>query len=140
MIDQVNENEVENDGKVKIEIAGDKYVDSKSANGSKTKHNGDPIATALAGQSVDAVYGIAAEMLSADKSELEEKYAHLNVGQQRMNLGNRIRGAVNRMTKAHEKDAEKTPFDGESYLSQVMESYPLPEPEVAEATESGAEE
>lgn len=80
----------------------DTYVNGISASGAKTQHNGDAVATALNGASVDEVATIAGTLLKADPAELKAKYAHLNVGQQRMNLGNRIRGIFNKLEKAEE--------------------------------------
>ncbi len=52
---------------------------------------GDDLAIVLAGHGLDVIYSAAAVVLSTDESELRQRYAHLNPGQQRMNLGNRIR-------------------------------------------------
>ena len=52
---------------------------------------GDDLAVVLAGHGLDVIYSAAAVVLSTDESELRQRYAHLNPGQQRMNLGNRIR-------------------------------------------------
>jgi hypothetical protein len=50
------------------------------------------------------VYAVASKMAEIPVKELQEKYGHLNVGMQRMNLGNRIRGAVAKLDKAHAED------------------------------------
>jgi len=50
---------------------------------------GDDVA-ALMRESKD-IYKTAAEFLSVAVDELKKKYQHLNSGQQRMNLGNRMR-------------------------------------------------
>jgi hypothetical protein len=79
-------------------------------------------------------------MGTVTSQDLQDKYAHLNVGQQRMNLGNRIRGSVNKMDKAVDKDAalgDKAKGDlvgGLEYLTVIVEGFPLPEPEVAVAS------
>ena len=52
---------------------------------------GDDLAMVLAGHGLDVIYSAAAVVLSTDEFELRQRYAHLNPGQQRMNLGNRIR-------------------------------------------------
>lgn len=119
----------ETEGKVRIAIPTEKYVSAKTANGGASKHNGDAVATALAGRTIDQVYGMASEMLDTAEEDLRAKYAHLNVGQQRMNLGNRIRGAVNRMTKkAETEEGQKEGLlTGESYIEQLAEGYPAPE-------------
>lgn len=90
------------DGKVEIKPDVSQYVDSRSASGSKTKHNGDPVATALAGATLEEVYDLTAEATEIEKAELQEKYKARNDGMQRMILGNRLRGIVNKMNKAEE--------------------------------------
>ena len=52
---------------------------------------GDDLAMVLAGRGLDVIYSAAAVVLSTDEFELRQRYGHLNPGQQRMNLGNRIR-------------------------------------------------
>lgn len=67
------------------------YVKAKAAGGGVSYHNGDEIAEKLAGKDIDAVYAHAAKALKVDESELRGKYKHLNIGMQRMSLGNRMR-------------------------------------------------
>jgi hypothetical protein len=58
------------------------------------RDNGDTVAIILRScTSLDDVYKTASKHLGVPESTLREKYAHLNNGQQRMNLGNRLRGA-----------------------------------------------
>lgn len=52
---------------------------------------GDRIAELLRGKTLDEAYTVAARFLRAPEDELRSKYSHLNNGQQRMNLGNRMR-------------------------------------------------
>lgn len=52
---------------------------------------GDDIGELLRGKSVDETYAIAAKRLRTPEDELRAKYRHLNPGQQRMVLGNRMR-------------------------------------------------
>lgn len=53
---------------------------------------GDPVAEKLReATSQDELYRIASEFLGVPEIELRDRYAHLNPGQQRMNLGNRMR-------------------------------------------------
>jgi hypothetical protein len=136
----LNENTATPVAKTLIKIPTDKYVSTKAASGAKSQHNGDPVASLLAGQPVLAVFAIAAAMGTVTSQDLQDKYAHLNVGQQRMNLGNRIRGSVNKMDKAVDKDAalgDKAKGDlvgGLEYLTVIVEGFPLPEPEVAVAS------
>lgn len=139
------ENQVaEVEEKVSKSIVADpnKYQKSKSASGNVSRNNGDAVATLLAGQPVDVVCKVAAEMCDVAAEDLEAKYAHLNVGQQRMNLGNKIRGAVNRMDKKAdtEEGRKEGLIGGIAYLEQVMEAYPLPEPEVKEEVTEESED
>lgn len=66
----------------------------KTAGGNVSIHNGDKVAKMLLGLSIDDVYKKAASVLKEPESALRKKYNHLNVGMQRMNLGNRIRAAL----------------------------------------------
>lgn len=70
------------------------YVKTVSPGGNFTMHNGDAVALQLDAKSLDDVYKAAAKTLGVPESELRARYAHLNVGMQRMNLGNRMRGAL----------------------------------------------
>lgn len=72
----------------------------KTAGGNTSVNNGDDVAKKLVGKSIDEVYGMAAKVLvKADpdvtEASLRKQYKHLNVGMQRMNLGNRMRGVLN---------------------------------------------
>ena len=66
------------------------YVASKTAKGTKSLHNGDEVASALAGMPVEDVRAKVAAALGEDPA----RYDHLNAGQIRMNWGNRLRTAV----------------------------------------------
>ena len=72
------------------------YVATTSASGNASLHNGDEVANTLAGTDADTVVAAAERLLGFAQGELASKYANLNVGQKRMNAGNRIRGAVKR--------------------------------------------
>lgn len=105
--------------KTRIEIPTENYQKTRSANGSMSRHNGDVVAASLAGLTLDEVYSLASEVVSTEAkpftvADLTAKYEHLNAGQQRMNLGNRIRGAVNKMNKAEDGS-------GDAYLTTVAE-------------------
>ena len=53
---------------------------------------GDPIAVKLRScKTLEDVYKVAAKMLGCPPAELKDRYGRLNPGQQRMNLGNRMR-------------------------------------------------
>lgn len=73
-----------------------RYVPSVAASGKKSLHNGDPVAQALEYRDLENLYNLASMLLAMDYSELKARYAHLNLGSQRMNLGNRIRAAYRR--------------------------------------------
>lgn len=65
-----------------------------SAAGNATMDNGDALAKQLRGAELDEVYRQASAILGVPQTELRAKYKHLNVGMQRMNLGNRMRAAA----------------------------------------------
>lgn len=67
------------------------YENCIAASGRRSKDNGDLVARELRGKPLDEVYKKAAEYLEVEESVLRARYCHLNVGQQRMCLGNRIR-------------------------------------------------
>jgi len=73
-----------------------KYEPSISAGDRKSLNNGDDVAHLLAGLEPKDVIATAERLLDMKAGELMTKYEHLNRGQQRMNAGNRIRGAVKR--------------------------------------------
>ena len=83
-----------------------KYEPSLSASGRKSLNSGDEIAHLLSGMEPRAVISAAERLLGLEVNTLWDKYASLNVGQQRMNAGNRIRGAVKR-GEATVKDVKK---------------------------------
>jgi hypothetical protein len=89
---------------VRIKPDLEKYVNGVSGSGKKTKNCGDPVAEALDGFTVEEIRSVASRMCDIPVKELTEKYEHLNVGMQIMNLRNRIRGAVNKLDKGHEAD------------------------------------
>ena len=66
----------------------------------KSYDNGDEIAQFLRTRALIDVYVSAACLLREDVVLLRQRYAHLNPGQQRMNLGNRIRGAARKAIAA----------------------------------------
>jgi len=71
------------------------YVAVKSAGGNSSLDNGDTLAKKLRGMDVEAVYKEAAKVLGRDEvAALRKRYAKLNVGMQRMNMGNRMRAAL----------------------------------------------
>lgn len=74
----------------KLREARKHYVKTKE--GKKTHIDcGDELAAQLRNLSLEDVYQFASSILVVDVAELKAKYGHLNNGQQRMNLGNRLR-------------------------------------------------
>ncbi len=69
------------------------YSKVKSASGNASLDNGDDVAKRLRGMELDDVYSLASKTLKEPVKALRERYKKLNPGMQRMNLGNRIRGA-----------------------------------------------
>ena len=67
------------------------YIPCVAASGRASLDNGDAIALQLRGQTLEFAYEIASEHLDIPSASLKSKYAHLNPGQQRMCLGNRLR-------------------------------------------------
>jgi hypothetical protein len=63
-----------------------RYVRDKSGNGKRTHRTDDFIARTLAGKNIDEIKA------GAEKLDIDfEKWNHLNIGQQRMLIGNKLR-------------------------------------------------
>ena len=77
--------------------------DTKTSTGRRTIDCADEVAAELRGLPIDEVYAKAAATLGMEESVLRSTYGHLNIGMQRMNLGNRIRGAARAEMTAAEK-------------------------------------
>lgn len=58
--------------------------------------NGDGIAKSLIAKDINEIYALVAKKCGVSEKELREKYIALNLGMQRMNLGNRLRHAMNK--------------------------------------------
>lgn len=88
------------------------YQTAKSASGSSTKICGDEVSVALVGATLDEAYDFVAKVIGISDADLRNKYGDKNPGQQRMFLGNLIRGAY--AGKDKEKAARvKAAFDAE---------------------------
>jgi len=89
----------------------------KTAGGkSPSIDNNDDVATILRGVSIEDAYGIAVKQLKDKGVEtsveaLKAKYSKLNVGMQRMNMGNLIRGAGKELIAKMKKDEAKAKRD-----------------------------
>jgi len=69
----------------------DQYVKTRLEDGRRRVDSGDAVAVALRGADIEQVYNIVSTALGVSGEELRARYSHLNIGQQRMNLGNRLR-------------------------------------------------
>ena len=94
------------------------YTSSRSASGAKSQHSGDAVAIAIAGFSVDQVFAVLVALSGKDSDitaeSLAAKYGHLNVGQQRMTAGNRIRGLVKKASTGEGNEGK-----GEALLEKL---------------------
>lgn len=70
------------------------YTTVRSAAGNSSLDNGDDVATKLRGKEIGEVYSIVAKATDVPVKQLKANYGHLNIGMQRMNLGNKYRGAL----------------------------------------------
>lgn len=101
----VKKEETKTEGTVKINR--DRYKPTKTATGVKSLNNGDEVAATLDGLTIDELFSIGKTLLDED---FAPKYAKLNVGMQRMNMGNRLRAKVRTIDageKANEGDGLK---------------------------------
>ena len=73
------------------------YVTSIAPSGRKSLSKGDMVAKALEARELNELYGVVEDIFDLD---LRDKYAKLNLGSQRMNLGNRIRAAFKNVDHA----------------------------------------
>lgn len=70
-----------------------KDTEKKTPGGNASVDINDKLANELRGLTLDQVYSKASKVLKEPVDALTAKYAHLNPGMQRMNLGNRMRAA-----------------------------------------------
>lgn len=116
-----------NNAKTRIKLPIDSMTRVKSVSGGVSFHCGDDIAQKMHGLPLAQVQSIAATV-GIDHS----KYAHLNPGQQRMNLGNLLRSFV-----------RKNPDDAETLYDAIAGVRAAHDAETAEqraAAEKAAEE
>lgn len=110
------------------------YQTAKSASGSTTKHSGDAVAIALVGATLDETYAFVSKIVGVAEDVLREKYGNANVGQQRMFLGNLIRGGM------ATKDAEKAARIESAFAEHVTEFRVAIDARQEEAARLAAEE
>jgi hypothetical protein len=90
------------DDAVRITPDLDKYKvshDVRTESGAPSMDIGDATAKLLRGKTLEETYKIAAKLLDASEKSLRDRYTHLNPGQQRMCLGNRLRAAAKKEKK-----------------------------------------
>jgi molybdopterin converting factor small subunit len=80
--------------KTKIEVAVVGEDGKKSKKAKTVVDNGDEVAALLRGKDLDSVYALVAKRTGVATTDLQKRYSHLNVGMQRMNLGNKLRAAL----------------------------------------------
>ena len=73
------------------QVYRERYIKAKSPQGNASLINGDQVSLRLTMMTLDQTYTFVATETETDEVELRSKYAHLNFGMQRMNLGNRLR-------------------------------------------------
>jgi hypothetical protein len=78
----------------------------KTVNGNPVVDSGDEIARAMRGKDLGQVYDAVSKRIGQSVQALKLKYGKLNPGQQRMNLGNRLRGFMNAKAKPAKKAAK----------------------------------
>jgi hypothetical protein len=83
----------ESNGKVALRPDRSRYTvgAAETATGRKTIDIGDATAELLRGKALYEIYRLAAAKLDEGEDGLRARYQHLNLGMQRMNLGNRLR-------------------------------------------------
>jgi len=89
-------------------------IEGTTESGRCVVDNADKVADELRGLWLEALYTRVAQILCKEQDcdavemeiELRNRYAHLNNGQQSMNLRNRVRGMYRRLAKKAETEAE----------------------------------
>lgn len=146
-----------------IKIKKENYISTRTSSGGKSLRIDDAVAQGLAGLDLTALYQIAGKYLAfpikvskatvEDVEALEAAYGNLNVGMQRMNIGNRIRARVTKIDAENVKAAEadvkaekpvKERKSGEDKLTTILAPFikarDKREAEEAKAKEKAAKE
>lgn len=88
------------EGKVRLFPDLSRYEVVEVADGRKVQDNGDAVAKKLREAAQEDLYKVAAEAVGEETAaEWKARYAHLNPGMQRMNVGNKLRGHYNAIAK-----------------------------------------
>lgn len=80
----------------------ERYVKAKAASGKSSRHSGDPVAVALEGKSLEECFEYVAEAMGESPEDYAARWAHLNMGQQRMCVGNRLRTFLKKQSASEE--------------------------------------
>lgn len=103
MIVADDDEEEKEDPLARMKKYASKYETVLASSGKKSKDSGDRVAVELRGLTLEAVYEAVAAGIDVSAEELVAKYCHLNDGQARMCLGNRLRGHYRRQEAAEEE-------------------------------------
>lgn len=96
-----------------VDINREDYVKQRSPSGGQSLSNGDDVAKCLQGLPIVALYDVCDKLfpdndfLAKYSKPTKTRPKPLNVGMQRMNLGNRIRGWVEARDKFNEEQIDK---------------------------------
>tara|TARA_Y100000034_G_C6908939_1_gene422722 strand:- start:5766 stop:6269 length:504 start_codon:yes stop_codon:yes gene_type:complete len=90
-----------------ITIPTENYEKGRAGSGAVSRHNGSIVAKTLDGLTIEEVRSICAAMTGQTVEALEARYEKLNVGMQRMNMGNLIKGAIGKIERENAKIAKK---------------------------------
>ena len=90
-----------------VTVKRDALKASRTAKGTKSLNNGDAIAKATEGLTVDQVFTAVKKFTKVD---CRADYEHLNPGMQRMCLGNRLRGFITKGGKVADLKAITGPM------------------------------
>jgi len=88
------------DTAVRLTVNPDNYVQTTSASGKKSMRRDDEVANAMDGLPIESIHALGQKLLKEDTSA---KYQHLNVGMQRMNVGNRLRKFVKEAAEGEDR-------------------------------------
>lgn len=131
-------------GKVRIYADKTRYVAAASSSDDARKviDIADEVAVKLRGISIADLYKAAAEYVGVEKAmELQTKYAGRNVGMQRMNVGNVMRGAIRAKVRAAQKvidDRAKAEAKAETAKNAVIDPSATPAPAAPKAKQAKA--
>lgn len=83
--------------RMRIDHKKHSYEKCTSASGNSSLDNADRVALDLRGMELREVYKTVGKVIDISAEELKLKYNHLNPGQQRMCLGNKMRGFLKKL-------------------------------------------